>query len=296
MKALRASASKTQASLAELTARLQKSESESFSSAWVYSLIALLVASLAALAWFWSQQRRHQSTSGKWWSAQAPMSHEERVRATRYAPGSVPLPDAELELELEPEPVARAAAAPAAPVAMPADLADEASVLEAELAVAKAWRPLNQVLAPTDNARTRSADFGKPLEYPAAAFEPTMVVDPSAGLDFDNLTEAPAPHGAGHTVPTKVTSSPARPNVPSPEAVADIRQLAKNFVAMGQIEPALQVLQAQIEHSEQSYPELYLDLLAILHGAGDRTGFNRYRDEFNRRFPNTVAEFDLFTS
>jgi hypothetical protein len=292
LKALRASASKTQASLAELTARLQKSESENFSSVWVYSLIALLVASLSALAWLWSQQRRFTSNNGGWWSGPQPLSHEDRVRATRFAPGPSVAPESEFGVEVEEAPAP--AATPAAPVAIPVDLADEASVREAELAVAKAWLPLHQP-APAD-VRTRSADFAKPLEYPAAGFEPTMVADSSAGLDFDNLHEAPAAPTAGPVDFTKLRAHPEKVNGPSPEAISDIRQLAKNFVAMGQVEPALEVLQAQIDHSEHASPELYHDLLAILHGAGDRAGFNRYRDEFNQRFPDTVAEFDLFTA
>jgi len=69
LKDLRASAAKTEASLVELRTRLQKAEAERFSGIAVLGLIALVLASLAAVVWFWQRQRQRRLTSGgkDWW-------------------------------------------------------------------------------------------------------------------------------------------------------------------------------------------------------------------------------------
>lgn len=71
LNALRASAAKTEASLVDLRARLQKAEAERFPGFAVLGLIALVLASLAAVAWFWQRQRRHPSDDKDWWEGAA---------------------------------------------------------------------------------------------------------------------------------------------------------------------------------------------------------------------------------
>jgi hypothetical protein len=73
LKALRVSTAKTEANLVDLRARLQKAETERFPESVVFGLIALVLAALAALAWLWQRQRRHQSGNNDWWNG-APMT------------------------------------------------------------------------------------------------------------------------------------------------------------------------------------------------------------------------------
>jgi len=71
LKVLRASTAKTEASLVELRVRLQKAEAERFSGIAVLGLIALVLASLAAVVWFWQRQRRRPSGDKDWWNGAA---------------------------------------------------------------------------------------------------------------------------------------------------------------------------------------------------------------------------------
>ena len=67
VKALLASATKSEASLLDLKARLQKAESERFPRGIIFGLIALVLVCLAAIAFLWTRQRRSYSEGGDWW-------------------------------------------------------------------------------------------------------------------------------------------------------------------------------------------------------------------------------------
>lgn len=67
--ALRALAARNETSLVDLKSRLQKAEAERLPGGLIYGLIALLLACLAAVAFFWNRQRRVRTASDDWWSA-----------------------------------------------------------------------------------------------------------------------------------------------------------------------------------------------------------------------------------
>jgi pilus assembly protein FimV len=69
VKAGLALAAKNEASLADLKARLQRAESERFPSGWLYGLIALVLACLAAVAFLWHRQRRVPVDDDAWWNS-----------------------------------------------------------------------------------------------------------------------------------------------------------------------------------------------------------------------------------
>jgi len=69
VKALRDSAAKSEASLAELKARLQRAEAERFPVALVYGLTGLALLGMLAAVFFWLRQRRALSlASDDWWN------------------------------------------------------------------------------------------------------------------------------------------------------------------------------------------------------------------------------------
>lgn len=68
VKAMRDATLKSEASLVDLRARLQKAEASRFPEVAIYGLMALVMACLAGLAWLWNRQRRAAPGSLDWWS------------------------------------------------------------------------------------------------------------------------------------------------------------------------------------------------------------------------------------
>jgi hypothetical protein len=66
LKALRDQTMRTQASVGELKTQLQQAEGQRYANTLVYSLIGLLLAALAAAAYFWSRSRK-AAAGGDWW-------------------------------------------------------------------------------------------------------------------------------------------------------------------------------------------------------------------------------------
>jgi tetratricopeptide (TPR) repeat protein len=67
LKALRDQTMRTQASLGELRTQLQQSEGQRYANSLVYTLIGLLLAALAAAAYFWNRSRKSGLSSSDWW-------------------------------------------------------------------------------------------------------------------------------------------------------------------------------------------------------------------------------------
>lgn len=82
VKALRASALKSEASLADFKARLQKAEADRFPGVVIYALAGLVVACLAAVAWLWNRQRR-AALGGFDWLSDATASPDAPMPADR---------------------------------------------------------------------------------------------------------------------------------------------------------------------------------------------------------------------
>jgi hypothetical protein len=74
----------------------------------------------------------------------------------------------------------------------------------------------------------------------------------------------------------------------------DVRQQADFFMALGQHDEAIRVLEQSNSESEESNPLVLLDLLKILHTLSRRTEFDRYRSEFNLLFTGIVPQYASF--
>lgn len=79
-------AARNEASLTDLKARLQQAESERFPAGVLYGLMALVLASLAAVAFLWNRLRHQSSSREAWWSDRV----ETQMQAD-VAPESAPL-------------------------------------------------------------------------------------------------------------------------------------------------------------------------------------------------------------
>ena len=74
----------------------------------------------------------------------------------------------------------------------------------------------------------------------------------------------------------------------------DVRQQADFFMALGQHDEAIKVLEQSNLESEESNPLVLLDLLKIFHTLSRRTEFDRHRAEFNLLFTGIVPTYGHF--
>jgi hypothetical protein len=74
----------------------------------------------------------------------------------------------------------------------------------------------------------------------------------------------------------------------------DVRQQAEFFMALGQHDEAVRLLESNITESADVNPLVFLDLLKILHTLSRRTEFERYREEFNRQFTGRIPGYSHF--
>lgn len=74
----------------------------------------------------------------------------------------------------------------------------------------------------------------------------------------------------------------------------DVRQQAEFFMALGQHNEAVGLLESNILGSADANPLVYLDLLKILHTLSRRADFDRYREEFNLQFTGRIPEYADF--
>ena len=74
----------------------------------------------------------------------------------------------------------------------------------------------------------------------------------------------------------------------------DVRQQAEFFMALGQHDEAVRLLESNILGSADANPLVYLDLLKILHTLSRRADFERYREKFNAQFTGRIPEYADF--
>jgi hypothetical protein len=78
--------------------------------------------------------------------------------------------------------------------------------------------------------------------------------------------------------------------------IAELRQQAEFFVALGQTDQAVIVLEKLIHDSQVPNPNVFLDLLGLLHSLRKKVEFQQYREDFNRAFNGIAPEFVRFKS
>lgn len=76
----------------------------------------------------------------------------------------------------------------------------------------------------------------------------------------------------------------------------DVRQQAEFFMALGQHDEAVRLLESNIVDSVDANPLVFLDLLKILHTLSRRADFERYREEFNLQFTGRILDYANFLS
>lgn len=80
------------------------------------------------------------------------------------------------------------------------------------------------------------------------------------------------------------------------QELVDVRQQADFFLALGQHDEAIRVLQNGIGQSGDSNPLIFLDLVAILHNLGRREEYEQVRTTFNALYTGHVPAFAEYTA
>jgi hypothetical protein len=177
-------------------------------------------------------------------------------------------------------PAGGVAARVTAPIALsplqPRPVSVEAAVPE------KAGAPSKSDGAAQPDAPSTDGDAGKATANLAVA--PATISAHHAGAD-DHLTRHDFAPGAAGTMKAINTKE-----------MLDVRQQAEFFMALGQHDEAVRVLESSIRGSAECNPLVFLDLLKIFHTLSRRADFERYREEFNAQFTGRIPPYASFLS
>ena len=264
VKTLVALAAKNEASLQDMRVRVQAAQAERVPVQWLYGLIALVLACMAAMAYMWSRLNASvMSGNAKddWW------------RGARSAPAAV-----EVSVGAMPQ-----VAVPEVQPSAPGKLVSKPASLQA-----------------TGAASTYSSLMGLE-DAPSSELDVSLVEMTES--NFDQLMKSGKSHSAIRPGPlspqlepmpatTKMQALAARPI--NSEQLFDVRQQAEFFVSLGQTDQAVQILEKQINDHGETSPLIYLDLLQIFHSLNLKTDFRQFREDFNLLFNARVPEFAAF--
>ena len=258
-------ATRNEATLADLTVRLERAQSERYQNPLVYGLISFILICLAVFAFALVRISR-RSANGKayWWSG---------------SPSAVQTPATS---------TARAEA-----------VAEQPSDLSQVSAATAAVRPDLQTEVREEVPLPVPPPMGNASPIPVQA--PVTQVDVSlvemSESTFDQLMQSDDTHSgvrrSRSTDPGQAATVVNRKSVNS-EELFDIRQQAEFFVSLGQTDQAVRILETRISENRESSPLAYLDLLKIFHSLGLRADFRQVREDFNLLFNARVPEFSNF--
>lgn len=254
---LRLATVKNQANLQALVAALDGAPSQAFGRPLVLVLAALLAVCVALLSFLVLRLRNGGFAAVPWWSG----------GADRVAPLHSGNPSASVAMA----PAAQTQVEPAA----------------------------NQVKA-ASGAADQAAATGpvgiqsQPIELDADTVRSTVV------MDIRTATRpAPIPQDALSPRSSQPAFSPSNHGVSkaiNTREMLDVRQQAEFFMALGQHDEAVGLLESNIRDSADSNPLVFLDLLKILHTLSRRGDFERYRQDFNLQFTGRALDFAHFLS
>ncbi|MDO8698966.1 MAG: hypothetical protein Q7J75_00835 [Rhodoferax sp.] len=255
LKVLQALGLKNQASLVELSARLQKAQSERFANGLVYGLLVLLLGGIMGLVYLWRRQQRERAAGDNWWQG----SH---FAAVAEAGAPVPKLDA-------------VDAVPAAPVP---ELAPASEPVPAPRAVRPELGHLDIDLSSTH----------------LALDSPSKPVDASPPPRWDSaVLGIPVRVSMGRDVSHSVSASLLTLNT---QELFDTRQQAEFFIALGQYERAIEVLERCIGIGGEASPLVYLDLLQLFHTLARKADYQKLRERFNALFSGCVPDYATFSN
>jgi hypothetical protein len=262
VKNLLAVATRNEASMADLRARLQEAEADRYWNPLVYALAALLLVSLAGVGYLLGRQNSgRQGAGGNWWNGNADAADDDSVRGS---------------------PVTVVGRSGFSPMSAPAPLAGRDSSPGAD----QTSQQVQRAVPPANAAPITQVDVS------------LMEMSEST---FDRLMQSGASHSAVRKSRQAETAAPpagavagASRRLINSEELFDIRQQAEFFVSLGQTDQAVRILENRISESGESSPLAYLDLMKIFHSLGLKADFRQVSEDFNVLFNVRVPEFAGF--
>lgn len=137
-----------------------------------------------------------------------------------------------------------------------------------------------------------------PMAPPAASVVDTSSVDIDIGVSAEpeKATSGPEENPVQRSDRRDFSHSGAATlRAINTREMLDVRQQAEFFMALGQHDEAIKVLEGNVISSPDSNPLIYLDLLRVLHTLSRREDFEKYRKEFNLIFTGQVPEYAEFS-
>jgi len=247
---------KNQQNLQTLSAAMEVRDSSGVELYLVGAVGALVVLSLGAVAFVYNRMRTQSADNAPWWLGGAPKS---AATATQRQP-----------LLDEPE-------LPA--ISLPAVLTSTPAWQEATQPFVAKSSPLAQG-EPEPEMNLVDLD----IDLDAVAAEESFATQQ---IPVSATTEALPPVDFTHSVPNAIRTI-------NTTEMLDIRQQADFFMALGQHDNAIALLESSVRESVEVNPLVFLDLLKIFHTLGRRNEFEHYREEFNLHFTGRVPPFADF--
>lgn len=168
----------------------------------------------------------------------------------------------------------------------------DAAQTKTPVRTADAWAPM-----PSDSDTKAAAAALTAVDIDLHVDEPHLPV-PEPGVQGRGPDMAPtatavaASRASGHVDFAHSMSASLR--ALNTQEMLDVRQQAEFFMTLGQHKDAIETLKDSIEHSADSNPLVYLDLLRVLHTLGRKTEYDRYRADFNALFSGQVPSYNEF--
>ncbi len=253
---LRLATSKNLANLQAIAAKLEAQPSADYAKPLVWVLAALLAACVMVLAYLVLRLRNGSFAAAPWWSG-----GEDRPLSLAGEPASTPVPAGSANRDKT----------------VPANLVQQPDIGAADQAE----------VTGSGGIQSQPVDLQADTVRSTALMEMEVATRPSPALS------GPAPLSSPPAVPSGAQGATKALN---PGEMLDVRQQAEFFMALGQHDEAVLLLESSIRDSVDANPLIFLDLLEILHTLHRRDDFEQYRSAFNLQFTGRVLDYANFLS
>ena len=166
------------------------------------------------------------------------------------------------------------------------------SAAPAKIPAAKSVLPLDQQEPEPATAKPQPTDFGNATDVDTAVGD-SVLSSAAAAVPPDSAGKQAAEPRRVDKRDFAASGAAGLREINTAEML-DVRQQAEFFMALGQHDEAVRLLESSVGESAENNPLVYLDLLKLLHTLSRKSEFDRYRIDFNRQFTGVVPSYTSF--